>query len=151
MLKESMQEHHKFCDDLFAAAEASVASGDWQKGEQEFGAFVDSLEAHFVAEEEILFPRYEGATGMMSGPTRVMRLEHQQMRQLVERMRAALARREEGEFAGAAQTLLIMMQQHNMKEENILYPMIEQALAAMSSELSQRLAERLRAGQAVDA
>jgi iron-sulfur cluster repair protein YtfE (RIC family) len=32
--------------------------------------------------------------------------------------------------AGNAETLLIMMQQHNVKEENVLYPMCDQHLTA---------------------
>ncbi|TRZ68118.1 MAG: hemerythrin domain-containing protein, partial [Rhodocyclaceae bacterium] len=42
-----------------------------------------------------------------------------------------------------AETLLILMQQHNMKEENILYPMCDQALAAQVEQLSERISGEL--------
>lgn len=149
MLTETMHDHHQECDDRFAAAEAAIARQDWQTGGNQFAAFATALEAHFGAEEELLFPAFENATGMVSGPTQVMRLEHRQMRGLVDAMRQALAAHDGEAFAGAAQTLLIMMQQHNMKEENILYPMIDRALAPSASELSTLLAERLGAAHPV--
>ncbi len=61
-----------------------------------------------------------------------MRLEHAQMRPLLAQLEAACAARDGDGYAGAAETLLILMQQHNMKEENILYPMCDQALGAGS-------------------
>ena len=44
-----------------------------------------------------------------------------------------------------AETLLIMTQQHNMKEENILYPMCDQHLADVSEALIGRLQEGIGA------
>lgn len=51
-----------------------------------------------------------------------MRGEHDQMRELLVAAKFALDARDEDDYSGTAETLLIMMQQHNMKEENILYP-----------------------------
>jgi len=49
------------------------------------------------------------------------------------------------DYAGTAETLLIIMQQHNVKEENVLYPMCDQRLAdqleALLPELQKQLAE----------
>jgi hemerythrin-like domain-containing protein len=80
---------------------------------------------------------------MTSGPTEVMRGEHRQMRDLLAQMEGALAVRDSDTFGGAAETLLILMQQHNMKEENILYPMCDNALGA--SDVGASLAARLSA------
>lgn len=77
-----------------------------------------------------MFPAFEAATGMTQGPTQVMRMEHRQMRGLMAQMQQAWAERDGEAFAGAAETLLILMQQHNMKEENILYPMCDQHVMA---------------------
>ena len=66
---------------------------------------------------------------MTMGPTQVMRGEHEQMRELVAAATSALVDGDADAYAGEAETLLIMMQQHNMKEENILYPMCDQHLA----------------------
>lgn len=96
----------------------------------------------------MLFPAFENATGMTQGPTQVMRMEHGQMRELTEQMNQALAAQDADAFAGAAETLLILMQQHNMKEENILYPMCDQALAGQVDTLAAELQQRLDAAAA---
>ena len=133
--------HHKFCDDAFADAEAACGKGDWELGAKTFGVLREQLEAHFSTEETLLFPAFESATGMTSGPTAVMRSEHRQMRDLLDQMRAAIDTQDGDGFDGAAETLLILMQQHNMKEENILYPMCDSALAG--SEIGAAVAESL--------
>ena len=123
-----MHHHHVYCDELFATAEDVCHRADWKAADAALTAFVAQTESHFGAEEEILFPAFEQATGMVSGPTAMMRMEHRQMRAMFEQMRAAVNAQDAEGFAGSAETLLILMQQHNMKEENILYPMCEQAL-----------------------
>ena len=67
---------------------------------------------------------------MSGGPTEMMRYAHEQMRALLAQMREACAARDADAYGGAAETLLMLMQQHNMKEENILYPMCDRALGA---------------------
>lgn len=121
-------QHHKHCDELFANAEEACANGDWAAGEKAFALLRHELETHFASEEDILFQAFEAATGMRSGPTEVMRQEHRQMTDLLNQMQGFLAARAGDDFGGAAETLLILMQQHNLKEENILYPMCDNAL-----------------------
>ena len=144
-LTEPLRHHHKHCDDLFAAAEAAVAAHDWTTAGQLVPEFIAEMETHFRSEEETLFPAFETVTGMTMGPTRMMRVEHAQMRELFEQMRGAVATGDADTFAGAAETLLILMQQHNMKEENILYPMCDRGLAPQADELASILHDRLGA------
>lgn len=126
---QPLHQHHKHCDDLFAAAEELAYAGNWDACAGAGARFLGELEAHFATEEQVLFPAFEAATGMSGGPTQVMRMEHAQMRELMAQLTAALAKRDRDAFGGAADTLLILMQQHNMKEENILYPMCANALS----------------------
>jgi iron-sulfur cluster repair protein YtfE (RIC family) len=142
-LTAPMQRHHKHCDDLFADAEAAIVARDWAGAASLMTEFHSGLECHFRTEEEILFPAFEAATGMTLGPTQMMRLEHAQMRELADRMEEALRQRDAESFGGAAGTLLIMMQQHNMKEENILYPMCDRSLAGQAGPLGAQLDARL--------
>lgn len=138
-----LSQHHKHCDEIFARAEEACANGDWAVGSEAFALLNDQLETHFKSEEELLFPAFESATGMTSGPTEVMRGEHRQMRELLAQMKGALADQDSDTFGGAAETLLILMQQHNMKEENILYPMCDNALG--STDVGATLVDRLKA------
>ena len=143
VLTRPLKDHHKHCDNLFADAEAAVAAQDWSDARSLTSRFSGELEAHFRTEEETLFPAFESATGMSGGPTQMMRYEHAQMRDLIDQMHSALGRQEEDSFSGAAETLLILMQQHNMKEENILYPMCDQHLAGQCAALGPMLEKGL--------
>jgi hemerythrin-like domain-containing protein len=138
-------EHHHHCDDAFANAEACAQQADWAGAQQGFDAFSRAMTLHLATEEEALFPAFETATGMQGGPTQVMRLEHTQMRQLLEAMTQALEAKDADGFGGAAETLLVLMQQHNMKEEHMLYPMCDRALASNSALLDRVTAELAKA------
>jgi len=65
------------------------------------------------------------------------------MRQLLAAAESALATHDGEEYAGHAETLLIMMQQHNLKEENVLYPMCDEQLADQGEAIVRQLATAL--------
>ena len=52
------------------------------------------------------------------------------MRTMVEQIRTALSARDMQEFLGLAETLMLLIQQHNMKEEQILFPMVRELEAS---------------------
>lgn len=120
---------HRSCDDQLLAVEQAVNSGDWEAARSYFRRFQEAMIEHFAAEETLLFPLFEQHTGMYRGPTQVMRGEHLQIRQLLAAAEAVLGAADSDEYLDSAETLLIMIQQHNVKEENILYPMCDQHLA----------------------
>ena len=118
-IKEFMAQDHKNCDLLFAKAESAAASENWDATTQAFEDFVQAMERHLGVEENELFPAFEEATGMTMGPTEMMRSEHDQMRVLFVEMRDAMERQHSDDYLGLSETLLIMMQQHHLKEEQI--------------------------------
>jgi hemerythrin-like domain-containing protein len=128
-------DHHRQCDELFAAIEQAIETGAWDRAADGFSRFDKSMRQHFDVEESILFPAFEARTGMTMGPTAVMRSEHAQIRELLEAAAEAIVAHDADEYSGYAETLHIMTQQHNMKEENVLYPMCDQHLGAQSSSL----------------
>ena len=138
-IRSLMTEDHRHCDDLFADVEQSATRGDLATAKALFADFRRSVLLHFDAEEKTLFPTFEAKTGMTMGPTQVMRMEHIQMRALMDACHAALEGSDMDDYLGQAETLLIMMQQHNMKEENVLYPMCDQHLTAELSAVLERL------------
>jgi len=117
-------EDHDRLDELFQRFQ-TLKSSDRASAVRAFQEFHAGLERHIVWEEEILFPAFETKTGMTSGPTQVMRWEHEQIRGFLAAIAGKLA-------AGADDTsddeagLLAVLGPHNHKEENILYPMIDQ-------------------------
>ncbi len=134
-----LSDDHNTCDDLFAAAENAVAEKDWPQARARFASFDANMRRHFAREEEVLFPAFEARTGMSGGPTSVMRAEHRQMDNLLTEMRATLEQADGKHYLGLSETLLMLMRQHNMKEENILYPMSDSSLADQQADLLGRM------------
>jgi len=128
ILKPLLAKHHDHCDRLFAAAENAANDNDWATCRSHLEEFARQLELHFKAEEEQLFPAFEQATGMSGGPTEVMRGEHAQMRSLLTALRVAAAGADADDYFGAVETMVIFMEQHNCKEEGILYPMCDERI-----------------------
>ncbi len=128
VIVDYMTTKHRECDDVFSEAESAVSQNNWALAQQKWQEFVAELETHFHAEENILFPQFEQATGMTAGPTQVMRMEHEQMRALIDDINKALSEENKESFLGTSETFMVLMQQHNMKEEMMLYPMSVQHL-----------------------
>ncbi len=138
-IQQLMTDDHRRCDDIFVEVERDIRAKHWDQAQQAFASFRRHLLQHFEAEETMLFPAFEAKTGMTQGPTQVMRGEHAEMRELLQAADEALNAEDGQRYAGEAETLLIMMQQHNVKEENILYPMCDQRLRDEADALVPRL------------
>ena len=143
--KDLMLADHRRCDVFFASAEQAAAAQEWDRAKASFCAFQRAMEQHFSAEEQVLFPAFEHATGMTMGPTQVMRDEHVQMNQLMAAAQQSLGSQDGEDFSGNTETLLIMMQQHNMKEEQVLYPMCDAHLSDQTASLLPQLSEQIGA------
>ena len=146
-IRDFMAQDHRQCDRVFESAERLAAANDWDGSAAAFAQFKALVLQHFDAEETLLFPAFEEQSGMRMGPTQVMRGEHAQMRGLMNAAAAALVDTDGEDYAGYAETLLIMMQQHNLKEENMLYPLCDQQLFEQSKDLLPKL-QKLLPGQA---
>ena len=142
-IRDLMSHDHRQCDELFVAVEKAIDDRAWVTAVTVFSRFGEAMLSHFKAEESVLFPAFEERTGMRMGPTQVMRGEHAQMRELIEAAEASLSAHDANDYSGYAETLLIMMQQHNMKEENVLYPMCDQHLADQFAALLPKLESSL--------
>lgn len=145
-IAEFLADEHRCCDESFAAIEEAAQTGDAVGCRARFQQFQSAMDRHFRKEEEVLFPAFEQASGNAMGPTRVMRLEHQQMRETFAEMDRALAAGDLEEFLGQAEALLILTQQHNIKEEQILYPMCDRVLGGVAATVIQTM-EKIPAGQ----
>jgi hemerythrin-like domain-containing protein len=137
-------DHHR-CDLQLAKAESCVGKRQWDVADAAFKEFHSSLQQHLEMEERVLFPAFEQTPGTPSGPTIMMRVEHQQIRQIVSAMREALSARDAEEFSSGADILHIMMGQHNMKEESILYPMADRFMEDQAEDIIGEMQEMHRA------
>jgi len=123
-----LKNEHRECDTLFAEAEGAVATNSWEEASAAFLAFSDQTLLHFKKEETELFPAFEGHTGMTQGPTQVMRFEHDQVREILKTMAEAIQNKEKDTYLSLAESMMILLQQHNMKEEQMLYNMCDMQL-----------------------
>jgi len=97
--------------------------------------FVCGLLRHIRFEEGVLFPEFERVSGTSPdrGPTAAMRAEHREIEALLEDVRlAAVSGVRPAETTRA--DLRALVHQHNVKEENVLYPMLDRALDAQETD-----------------
>ncbi len=130
-----MKDEHRACDVAFAGVENCVSTGDWDAAQSAFETFMLDTLKHFQKEEDVLFLAFEAASGNAMGPTQVMRMEHDQVRGLFDRMKQALDAQNKDEFFSVADTLMILLQQHNMKEEQMLYTMCDRFLGNQADDI----------------
>ncbi len=125
-----MTADHRRCDALYVEAENAANAGNAKRAQSLFRFFETAMARHFAMEEQGLFPDLERRMGFPGqGPTSVMREEHTQMRGVIAAMEQALAEGDTEGFLDGGETLLILMEQHNMKEEEMLYAMMDEAFA----------------------
>ena len=127
-ISDYMKPEHRACDSLFAEAEGAMINGNFEAAETFFTEFSDETLRHFHKEESVLFPTFEEVTGMRQGPTEMMRHEHEQMRELISRLGKAMQDKDKDTYLAVAEPLMILMQQHNMKEEQMLYAMCDRSI-----------------------
>ena len=128
IISQFMTQEHRDCDTEFAAAEQAAANGNWQEVEEKFLAFSNDTLRHFKREEDELFPAFEAQTGSTEGPTQVMRYEHEQVKGLIGKMAQALESQDKDAYLSLCESMMILLQQHNMKEEQMLYAMCDRVL-----------------------
>ncbi|MCB9555801.1 MAG: hemerythrin domain-containing protein [Deltaproteobacteria bacterium] len=121
---------HQRCDALWGEVEKAADGGDAAAATAAFERFDQALRRHLAAEETVLFPAVEEAVGLPpnAGPTAVMRAEHEQMRGLLDQMAMDLRQGDLDALIDQGDTLLMLIQQHNIKEEGVIYPMADAEL-----------------------
>ena len=118
------EDDHNKLDKLFETFQKTKRS-DFSKAKEAFKEFKVGLQRHIVWEEDLLFPLWEEKTGMSEGgPTFVMRHEHRQIGQLLESIHDKVAANNPDSDQDE-QLLLSILGSHNMKEERVLYPSID--------------------------
>lgn len=127
------EKDHDRLDGLFKTFQSTKRT-DFQKAKEAFVQFKFGLQRHIIWEEDILFPSFEQKTGMRDGgPTAVMRMEHREIRDALETIHAKVAGNDPNSDE-AEQRLVAVLTQHNIKEEEILYPAVDRLLTDQEKE-----------------
>ena len=133
---------HRDCDARWADVEELLDASDIETAQPAWEKFDNGLRRHMAMEEEVLFPAFDLRSGMSGGgPVAMMKMEHQQMRGLLDQIGECMDAGDAQEALDIGDTLLMLVQQHNVKEEGMLYPMAENMLAHEWTGLAARLAE----------
>lgn len=139
-IKDFMTHHHRGCDQLLVLVEDAVDKKDFTDAVIKYKDFKDETLKHFDIEESYLFPTFEEKSGMGGcGPTQVMRMEHEQVRMLLNKLDEALLQKDKDRFFGLSESLMILLQQHNAKEEQMLYTMMQNVLSGQNDEIVDKL------------
>lgn len=123
-----MADDHDRLDEIFKKFR-KLKNEDIRKAKKFFHDFKIGLQRHIVWEEEILFPLFENKTGMNdNGPTAVMRMDHRQIKDFLEKIHDRISK---GDVPAdiLEEGLLEVLTEHNNKEENILYPWIDNSVS----------------------
>lgn len=121
-VSEFMGRDHKKLDEICNECKLKKRDGpDWRKL---FNEFKSGLERHLNWEEKVLFPVLEKRIGKTSGgPTEILRNEHRQMKALISKIESY-----EKPDPELEEKLLDVLSLHNLKEESILYPWLDNVL-----------------------
>ena len=125
-IKEFMTNDHRECDNLYAPLEEAINKGDFERALELYMPFKNAMLKHFDMEEEVLFPKMEEFVGGGEGPIYVMKMEHNQIRGVIDQIGEAINEKNQQKALGLGETFMILTQQHNMKEEQVLYNMADQ-------------------------
>lgn len=130
---------HRHCDESLAAVESAVAKSKWEDAEILTNTFASEMHRHFNCEENILFPAFEETTGMTGGPTMIMKMEHLQMKEMLAQLITSVKAKNLDRILGTTETLMIYIQQHNGKEEQMLYNMCDMHLSHQANSLIEEM------------
>ena len=126
-IAEFFERDHREIDAIFE----KLTFQDSKKDLSFFNEFDKRLERHILWEESILFPAVTEVNPMIGqGPVRIMNMEHEAIRHTKAKAHRAF---EDGDLHQArenCEAVRSMLEQHNMKEEHILYPACDHGLDA---------------------
>jgi iron-sulfur cluster repair protein YtfE (RIC family) len=119
---------HDRLDEALRSVSSAVGTGRFTEAAARFEEFELGLLRHMRIEEELLFPVFDARSGMVNGPTDVMRDEHRQVRTALGLMRRGLQRTDAGAYCDGLRFFDSVLPDHNAKEEHILYPTLDRLL-----------------------
>lgn len=124
-LRAALERDHREVDGAIEGyADGSASGTEARQGVQRA---VDELRRHIYVEEELLFPPLREAG--MTGPIMVMLREHGQMWPVLDALDQGLREGADDDVLGVTcRELLALLQRHNPKEEQILYPQVDGVL-----------------------
>ena len=124
-ITELLQSEHRWVDERFQRFRQHLAEG--RVDAEPFQEAAKVLRRHIYLEEVILFPEVE-ARGVV-GPTEVMAREHGEIWRFMEEIQDRIRQNARaGRILSTFDALRSVLEDHNFKEEQILYPSADRLL-----------------------
>lgn len=131
-LAEAFAKEHHEIDAAIEKYMASTREDPEQRAKMLLEA-VSALRRHIYLEEEVVFPHLPRATLMM--PLMVMHREHGELWRRMDALEVSLQGGSADEHLAAdCQELLSLLENHNSKEEPIIYPQMDTALSVQEQQ-----------------
>lgn len=126
-INEFMTHDHRKCDEEFVLAEQAIEKKA-KDAKELFDKFAQVTQRHFRMEEEVMFAEYNAKAGGGMNPTMVMLGEHEQMRAIMKQISDNLEQSNFEKALSMCDSLMFVIQQHNMKEEQMMYNLADRVL-----------------------
>lgn len=139
MISNLMTSDHRKCDENFGSIEELVDKKQFQKAIEVFIPWKNGMLHHLDLEEKYLFQELEQKLGGKIGPIIMMEMEHGQIRELISQMEKSINDKRHETYLGLADSCMLLIQQHNMKEEQVLYPMMDKFIDINIDELVEKI------------
>jgi len=128
-VSECLNNEHQRLDTIVSVIRNALENGDMEVAGGYLNEFTCGLARHIDIEEQLLIPVFERATGIGEGGlTGVMRRDHLAIRGFVRSITRAITSGNAGAAITFLDDLLDALEEHNRKEENILYPATDDVL-----------------------
>jgi hemerythrin-like domain-containing protein len=127
-IKDFLSTDHRECDEMFSKFEEALERSSAQEIEALYEEMRDRFFNHFKMEEEVVFKEFLESAGSGCNPIPVMISEHENMRSLISRIGESIKSGNKDMIYSLLDTLMIVVQQHNMKEENVMYNLLDQSI-----------------------
>lgn len=135
---------HRRLESILADMMGLARAHEWMDARSRMSEYAVGLRHHADIEDWILFPAYDDATGNLpNSPTALMLTEHRDVRFGIDALERAIKTEDLDATEDALGVLLDVTEQHHAKEEEILFPGMDETLAPLR--LTQ-LVERLLLG-----
>ena len=127
-VSEYLSLDHDRLDLLLLEVIKLVSARRFNEARPKLSNFAFELRRHICLEDDVVYPRFEQLTGMIDGPTVVMRDEHRAIEHHLAGMIDAAMRDDRDGFDSEQEAMVAVMSDHTAREEALIYPLMDRHL-----------------------
>ncbi len=129
-VSELLSAEHDRLDLLLLEVIKLVSARRFNEARPRLSTFAFDLRRHIYLEDDVVYPRFEQLSGMIDGPTVVMRDEHRAIEHHLAGMIDAAMRDDRDGFDAEQEAMVAVLSDHTSREETQIYAVLDQRLPA---------------------